>query len=34
MAYDLGYGAGPAAFGLFVMPTGYPAAFAITSAVA
>jgi predicted MFS family arabinose efflux permease len=33
MAYDLGYGAGPAAFGLFVMHTGYPAAFAITAVV-
>jgi MFS family permease len=33
MAYDLGYGAGPAAFGLFVVYTGYPAAFAITAVV-
>lgn len=33
MAYDLGYGVGPAAFGLFVTRTGYPAAFAITAVV-
>jgi predicted MFS family arabinose efflux permease len=33
MAYDLGYGAGPAAFGLFVARTGYSAAFAMTAAV-
>lgn len=33
MAYDLGYGAGPAAFGLFVGRTGYPAAFALTAVV-
>ncbi len=33
MAYDLGYGAGPAAFGLFVTRTGYPAAFAVTAVV-
>jgi predicted MFS family arabinose efflux permease len=33
MAYDLGYGAGPAAFGLFVSGTGYPAAFAVTAVV-
>ena len=33
MAYDLGYGVGPAAFGLFVARTGYPAAFAITAVV-
>lgn len=33
MAYDLGYGAGPAAFGLFVIHTGYPAAFAVTAVV-
>jgi predicted MFS family arabinose efflux permease len=30
LAYDAGYGAGPAAFGLFVGHTGYPAAFAVT----
>jgi MFS family permease len=30
LAYDAGYGAGPAAFGLFVAHTGYPAAFALT----
>jgi MFS family permease len=30
LAYDAGYGAGPAAFGLFVGHTGYPAAFALT----
>src|SRR4029077_4729102 len=30
LAYDAGYGAGPAAFGLFVGHTGYPAAFAAT----
>jgi predicted MFS family arabinose efflux permease len=28
LAYDAGYGAGPAVFGLFVARTGYPAAFA------
>jgi len=33
MAYDLGYGAGPAAFGLFAARIGYPAAFAVTSGV-
>ncbi len=33
MAYDLGYGAGPAAFGLFVAHNGYPAAFAMTAGV-
>jgi MFS family permease len=33
MAYDLGYGAGPAAFGLFAGRIGYPAAFAVTSGV-
>ena len=33
MAYDLGYGVGPLAFGLFVTRTGYPAAFAITAVV-
>ena len=30
LAYDAGYGAGPAVFGLFVASTGYPAAFALT----
>ena len=30
LAYDAGYGAGPAAFGLFVGHIGYPAAFAVT----
>jgi MFS family permease len=30
LAYDAGYGAGPAAFGLFAGHTGYPAAFALT----
>jgi predicted MFS family arabinose efflux permease len=30
LAYDTGYGAGPAAFGLVVGHTGYPAAFAMT----
>jgi MFS family permease len=29
-AYDAGYGAGPAVFGLFAARTGYPAAFAMT----
>jgi predicted MFS family arabinose efflux permease len=29
LAYDAGYGAGPAIFGLFVGHTGYPAAFAV-----
>jgi len=29
-AYDAGYGAGPAVFGLFAARTGYPAAFALT----
>ena len=31
LAYDAGYGAGPAAFGLVVDHTGYPAAFALTA---
>jgi MFS family permease len=31
LAYDAGYGAGPAAFGLAVSHTGYPAAFALTA---
>jgi predicted MFS family arabinose efflux permease len=30
LAYDAGYGAGPAVFGLAVGHTGYPAAFALT----
>ena len=30
LAYDAGYGAGPAVFGLFVGGTGYPAAFVLT----
>jgi len=30
LAYDAGYGAGPAVFGVFVAYTGYPAAFALT----
>ena len=30
LAYDAGYGAGPAFFGLFAARTGYPAAFALT----
>jgi MFS family permease len=30
LAYDAGYGAGPALFGLFAARTGYPAAFALT----
>ncbi len=32
-AYDAGYGAGPAAFGLICVRTGYPLAFALTSAL-
>jgi MFS family permease len=31
LAYDAGYGAGPAVFGVFVVYTGYPAAFALTA---
>ncbi len=31
LAYDTGYGAGPALFGLVVNHTGYPAAFALTA---
>jgi predicted MFS family arabinose efflux permease len=31
LAYDAGYGAGPAVFGLICVWTGYPAAFALTS---
>jgi MFS family permease len=30
LAYDAGYGAGPAVFGLFAARTGYPLAFALT----
>src|SRR6266571_1030978 len=30
LAYDAGYGAGPAVFGMFAGSTGYPAAFALT----
>ena len=30
LAYDAGYGAGPALFGLICVSTGYPAAFALT----
>ena len=30
LAYNAGYGAGPAVFGVFVVYTGYPAAFALT----
>jgi MFS family permease len=33
LAYDAGYGAGPAVFGLIVVRTGYPAAFALTGAL-
>lgn len=33
LAYDAGYGAGPALFGLLVAQTGYPAAFALTAAL-
>jgi len=33
LAYDAGYGAGPALFGLVVSHTGYPAAFALTAVV-
>jgi predicted MFS family arabinose efflux permease len=32
-AYDAGYGAGPAFFGLICVATGYPAAFALTGAL-
>ncbi len=32
-AYDAGYGAGPAVFGLICVGTGYPAAFALTGAL-
>ena len=30
LAYDAGYGSGPAIFGMCVVYTGYPAAFALT----
>ena len=33
LAYDAGYGAGPAAFGLFVGHIGFPVAFALTGAL-
>ena len=33
LAYDAGYGAGPAVFGLFAARAGYPAAFALTGIV-
>ncbi len=33
LAYDAGYGAGPAAFGLFVGHIGFPAGFALTGAL-
>jgi MFS family permease len=33
LAYDAGYGAGPAVFGLICIHTGYPAAFALTGAL-
>ncbi len=33
LAYDAGYGAGPAVFGLTCVRTGYPAAFALTGAL-
>src|SRR6266567_8711549 len=33
LAYDAGYGAGPAVFGLICACTGYPAAFALTGAL-
>jgi predicted MFS family arabinose efflux permease len=33
LAYDAGYGAGPAAFGLICARTGYPVAFGLTSAL-
>jgi predicted MFS family arabinose efflux permease len=33
LAYDAGYGAGPAVFGLLVIHTGYPVAFALTAAL-
>ena len=33
LAYDAGYGAGPAVFGLFATRIGYPAAFALTGSL-
>ena len=33
LAYDAGYGAGPAAFGLICVRTGYPAGFGLTGAL-
>ena len=33
LAYDAGYGAGPAVFGLICVRTGYPPAFALTGAL-
>jgi predicted MFS family arabinose efflux permease len=33
LAYDAGYGAGPALFGLICVSTGYPAAFGLTGAL-
>ena len=33
LAYDAGYGAGPAVFGLFAARIGYPAAFALTGSL-
>jgi hypothetical protein len=33
LAYDAGYDAGPAVFGLIFVRTGYPAAFALTGAL-
>jgi MFS family permease len=33
LAYDAGYGAGPAVFGLICVRTGYPAAFGLTGAL-
>jgi predicted MFS family arabinose efflux permease len=33
LAYDAGYGAGPAVFGLICVSAGYPAAFALTGAL-
>jgi len=33
LAYDSGYGAGPALFGLFATSTGYPVGFALTGAL-
>ncbi len=33
LAYDAGYGGGPAVFGLICVRTGYPAAFALTGAL-